>query len=95
MKYITGQDRCQNFLFPVSLKESISLDNEVRVIDLFVDRLNLESLGFRVEHPENGRPAYHPSDLLKLYIYGYMNRIRSSRQVAIPRYQLVTPTAVI
>lgn len=80
MKYITGQDRQQISIFPVSLDASIDKDNEVRLIDLFVESLPLERLGFRVDHIENGRPAYHPKDLLKLYIYGYLNRIRSSRE---------------
>lgn len=81
MKYIQGIDRKQTYLFPISLEASISEDNEVRFIDLFVDSLDLGKLGFKTEFKENGRPAYHPSDLLKLYIYGYLNRIRSSRNL--------------
>jgi transposase len=80
MKYIQGQDRDQIQIFPVSLESSIDKTNEVRIIDAFVDSLNLEELGFKVDFTEEGRPAYHPGDLLKLYIYGYLNRIRSSRQ---------------
>jgi transposase len=80
-KYINGQDRTQISLFPLSLDESISKDNEVRLIDLFVNSLDLESFGFRADHSENGRPAYRPSDLLKLYIYGYMNKVRPSRDL--------------
>ena len=79
MKYIQWQDRTQTYLFPVSLDDAISVENEVRLIDIFVDSLDLEEFGFKVENGENGRPAYHPADLLKLFIYGYMNRIRSSR----------------
>ena len=79
MKFIQGHDRTQTHLFPVSIEESIDSDNEVRIIDLFVNSLSLKDLGFDMDFEENGRPAYHPSDLLKLYIYGYMNRIRSSR----------------
>lgn len=79
MKFIEGQDRFQTCLFPVSLEDSIDENNEVRLIDLFVDSLDINTLGFSVEFVENGRPAYHPNDLLKLYIYGYLNRIRSSR----------------
>lgn len=78
MKFITGQNRYQVSLLPLSLEESIDRDNEVRLIDLFVDGLNLKEFGFRTEYIENGRPAYHPSDLLKLFLYGYLNRIRSS-----------------
>ncbi len=79
MKFITGQDRNQIPLFASSLEAAIAQDNEVRLIDMFVDSLKLEDFGFKFEFMENGRPAYHPSVLLKLYIYGYMNRIRSSR----------------
>lgn len=81
MKFIEGSDRTQTQLFPISLEGSIDADNEVRLIDLFVDSLILEDFGFQMEFTENGRPAYHPSDLLKLYIYGYLNKIRSSRDL--------------
>lgn len=81
MKYIPGKDRKQTSLFPISLEDSIDTDNSVRAIDQFVDQLDLSELGFRLDHIENGPPAYHPSLLLKLYIYGYMNRVRSSRQL--------------
>jgi transposase len=79
MKFITGQDRNQIPLFAFSLEAAIAQDNEVRLIDMFVDSLKLADFGFKFEFIENGRPAYHPSVMLKLYIYGYMNRIRSSR----------------
>lgn len=79
MKFIQGHNRDQTHLFPVSLNASIEHDNEVRLIDLFVDSLNLADFGFKVEYIENGRPAYRPGDLLRLFIYGYLNRIRSSR----------------
>lgn len=79
MRFIQGQDRTQIHLFPISLDGSIAKDNEVRLIDLFVDSLDLNDFGFKVDFGENGRPAYRPSDLLKLYIYGYLNRTRSSR----------------
>lgn len=81
MRFIEGIDRRQAALFPVSLDDRIESDNEVRDIDAFVQGLDLEKLGFKVHFPENGRPAYHPSVLLKLFIYGYMNRIRSSRML--------------
>jgi transposase len=81
MKYIQGQNRSQTYLFPVSMDDAISEDNEVRLIDVFVDSLALESYGFQIDQGENGRPAYHPGDLLKLFIYGYMNKIRSSRRL--------------
>jgi len=81
MKFIQGHNRTQINLFPVSLDQSIDPENEVRVIDLFVESLKLKDFGFRIDFPENGRPAYHPTDLLKLFIYGYLNKIRSSRDL--------------
>jgi len=81
MKFIQGHNRTQINLFPVSLDQSIDPDNEVRIIDLFVDCLSLKDYGFRTDFTENGRPAYHPSDLLKLFIYGYMNKVRFSRDL--------------
>ena len=81
MKYIQGNNREQTFIFPVSLDASIGKDNEVRLIDAFVSSLPLKEYGFRLDYGENGRPAYHPSDLLKLYLYGYLNKIRSSRDL--------------
>ena len=81
MKFIQGQSREQINLFPVSLDRSIDSDNEVRIIDLFVESLSVKDYGFRTDFVENGRPAYHPTDLLKLFIYGYLNKIRSSRDL--------------
>lgn len=81
MKYITGTDRSQINLFPVSLDQSIEHDNEVRLIDAFVNSMPIEEYGFKTDFVENGRPGYHPAVLLKLFIYGYMNRIRSSRNL--------------
>lgn len=81
MKFIQGQDRSQTCLFPISLDASVDQDNEVRLIDLFVESLDLMTLGFDTDFIDNGRPAYHPKDLLKLFIYGYLNRIRSSRSL--------------
>jgi transposase len=81
MKFIQGHNRTQINLFPVSLDQSIDPDNEVRIIDLFVDSLSIKDYGFRTDFVENGRPAYHPSDLLKLFIYGYMNKVRFSRDL--------------
>jgi transposase len=81
MKFIQGQNRQQTYLFPVSLDDAVEAENEVRLIDVFVDSLKLEEYGFKSDYIENGRPAYHPSDLLRLFIYGYLNRIRSSRQL--------------
>jgi transposase len=81
-RFIQGIDRTQATLFPESLDEYVSEDNPVRVIDLFVDRLNLGTLGFSSVQPKDtGRPSYHPATLLKLYIYGYLNRVQSSRRL--------------
>ena len=77
MKYIEGKDRDQTEFF--CLNEAIGQDNEVRLIELFVNSVNLGDFGFKTNHIDNGRPAYRPSDLLKLFLYGYLNRIRSSR----------------
>lgn len=81
MKYIEGKDRRQSSLFPISLEDAIDNENTVRAVDTFVNGLDMEKLGFKVHFPENGRPAYRPATLLKLYIYGYMNKLRSSRQL--------------
>ncbi|QRM28500.1 IS1182 family transposase [Microvirga sp. VF16] len=81
-RFVQGQERSQGTLFPVCLDEYISDDNPVRVIDVFVDELNLRALGFDGVVPQTtGRPAYHPAALLKIYIYGYLNRIPSSRRL--------------
>lgn len=80
-RFIEGDDRRQITLLPESLDDYIAEDNPVRVVDVFVDQLNLGSLGFGVEPASTGRPSYHPSILLKLYLYGYLNRIQSSRRL--------------
>src|ERR1700691_1276466 len=81
-RYVEGQDRSQVTLFPESLDEYIVEDNPVRVVDVFVDELDLKALSFEGAEPEaTGRPSYHPSTLLKIYIYGYLNRIQSSRRL--------------
>ncbi len=82
MKHISGRDRAQGLLLPESLDEYVGADNPVRFIDAFVDGLDLAAAGFAsVEPKATGRPGYAPSDLLKLYIYGYLNRVRSSRRL--------------
>src|SRR5437867_9653109 len=81
-RYVEGEDRSQATLFPESLDEYIAADNPVRIVDVFVDELDLQKLGFDGMQPEaTGRPAYHPGTLLKIYIYGYLNRIQSSRRL--------------
>jgi len=80
MAHVTGQSRYQTTLFPEVLDELVGCDDPVRVIDVFVDGLDLAELGFsKVEAEETGRPPYAPGDLLKLYVYGYLHRVRSSR----------------
>lgn len=79
MKFINGTNRNQLPLFASSTDDAIAQDNKIRLIDLFVDSLKLADFGFNFNFVENGRHAYHPSDLLKLFIYGYLNRMRSSR----------------
>ena len=80
MKYIEGFNRNQALLFPQCIDEIIPPDSEVRIIDAFVDALPMQELGFLNHNPvEEGRPMYHPRDLFKLYVYGYLNRIRTSR----------------
>ncbi len=81
-RFVQGEDRSQSTLFPERLDDYVGEDNPVRVVDLFVDELDLGGLGFsRVEPLATGRPSYHPSALLKLYIYGYLNRVQSSRRL--------------
>ncbi len=81
-RFIEGVDRSQSTLFPERLEDWIGEDNAVRVVDVFVDELDLCGLGFgRVEPLATGRPSYHPSVLLKLYISGYLNRVQSSRRL--------------
>src|SRR5271163_672786 len=82
MGYVQGEGRTQATLFPVTLEELIPDDHVCRVIDAFVARLDMAGLGFeRAEAAETGRPGYDPRDLLKLYLYGYLNQIRSSRRL--------------
>jgi transposase len=81
-RFVEGADRGQNTLFPGCLADWIDENNPVQVIDVFVDELDLAQLGFDGVAPEaTGRPSYHPSVLLKLYIYGYLNRVQSSRRL--------------
>src|SRR5215471_20237659 len=81
-RFVEGTDRKQSTLFPECLEDWVDENNSVQVIDVFVDRLDLGALGFDGVAPEvTGRPSYHPSVLLKLYIYGYLNRVQSSRRL--------------
>jgi len=81
-RFIEGENRGQGTLLPELLDDYVAEDNPVRVVDVFVEELDLASLGFGSVNPaKTGRPAYHPAVLLKLYIYGYLNRIQSSRRL--------------
>jgi transposase len=81
-RFVEGVDRSQTTLFPESLEDWVDENNQVRVIDAFVGALELRALGFGGVVPEaTGRPSYHPAILLKLYIYGYLNRVQSSRRL--------------
>jgi transposase len=81
-RFVVGDDRSQSTLFPERLEDYLSEDNPVRAIDVFVDELDLAGLGFGGVAPEvTGRPAYHPATLLKIYVYGYLNRVQSSRRL--------------
>ena len=80
-EFIQGEARHQTTLFPEALDDCITEENPIRVIDAFVDSLDLAILGFKTIPADTGRPAYHPSTMLKLFIYGYLNRIQSSRRL--------------
>src|SRR5215212_6586264 len=81
-RFVVGDDRGQSTLFPERLDDYLGEDNPVRAVDVFVDELDLTGLGFGgVEPAATGRPAYHPATLLKIYVYGYLNRVQSSRRL--------------
>jgi len=81
-RFIDGEDRMQRTLLPNSLEDYVSQENPVRVIEVFIDELDLAALGFvGVTPAATGRPGYHPSTLLKIYLYGYLNRLQSSRRL--------------
>ena len=81
-RFVEGADRSQSTLLPECLDDWVHEENPVRVIDAFVDALDLGELGFDgVEAAPTGRPGYHPATLLKLYVYGYLNRVQSSRRL--------------
>ena len=80
--FVEGLDRSQSTLFPARLDEYVGEDNPVRAVDMFVDGLDLRKLGFGDVQPlAIGRPGYHPATMLKIYIYGYLNRVQSSRRL--------------
>ena len=79
--FIEGENRYQSTLFPERIDDYVEADSVVRVIDVFIDRLDISGLGFKAEAAETGRPGYHPRTMLKLYVYGYLNRVHSSRRL--------------
>src|SRR6516164_4959869 len=81
-RFVEGQDRSQLILLPECLDDYVGEDNPVRIVDAFIDELDLAALGFAGVVPEpTGRPAYHPSLLLKIYLYRYLNQVQSSRRL--------------
>jgi transposase len=81
-RFVEGEDRHQSTLLPACLDDYIAEDNPIRVVDAFIEALDLCALGFeRVQPAATGRPAYHPATLLKIYLYGYLNRVQSSRRL--------------
>jgi transposase len=79
--FIEGENRYQSTLFPERVDDYVEEDSVVRVIDVFIDRLDISGLGFKAEAAETGRPGYHPRTMLKIYVYGYLNRVHSSRRL--------------
>ena len=79
--FIEGENRYQSTLFPERVDDYVDEDSVVRVIDVFIDRLDISGLGFKAEAAETGRPGYHPRTMLKIYVYGYLNRVHSSRRL--------------
>jgi len=79
--FIEGESRAQATLFPDRLDDYLTDENEIRVIDAFINHLVLSDLGFKTVPADTGRPGYHPSTMLKLFVYGYLNRIQSSRRL--------------
>src|ERR1700684_552998 len=81
-RFVEGEDRRQGVLLPEYLDDFVAEENQVRVIEAFVDELDLRGLGFEGVVPEaTGRPSYHPATMLKIYVYGYVNQIASSRRI--------------
>ena len=79
--FIEGENRYQSTMFPERVDDYVEEDSIVRVIDVFIDRLDISGLGFKAEAAETGRPGYHPRTMLKIYVYGYLNQVHSSRRL--------------
>jgi len=79
--FIEGENRQQSTLFPERVDDYVEEDSVVRVVDVFIDRLDISGLGFKTEHADTGRPGYYPRTMLKIYVYGYLNQVHSSRRL--------------
>ena len=79
--FIEGESRSQSTLFPERIDDYVEEDSVVRVVDVFIDRLDISGLGFRTEAADTGRPGYHARTMLKIYVYGYLNQVHSSRRL--------------
>jgi len=79
--FIEGENRQQSTLFPERVDDYVGEDSPVRVIDYFIDKLDISGLGFEAEAADTGRPGYHPRTMLKIYVYGYLNQVHSSRRL--------------
>ena len=79
--FIEGESRTQSTMFPERIDDYVEEDSVVRVVDVFIDRLDISGLGFKAEAAETGRPGYHPRTMLKIYVYGYLNQVQSSRRL--------------
>ena len=79
--FIEGESRSQSTLFPERVDDYVAEDSPVRVIDFFIDGLDISGLGFKAEPADTGRPGYHPRTMLKIYVYGYLNQVHSSRRL--------------
>jgi transposase len=81
-RFVEGEDRRQSYLLPEALDDYVAEDNPVRVVEVFIDELDLGGPGFAgVQAAATGRPVYHPSTMLKIYLYGYLDRVQSSRRL--------------
>jgi transposase len=79
--FIEGENRYQVTMFPERVDDYVAEDSAARVIDVFIDKLDISGLGFKEHAADTGRPGYHPRTLLKIYVYGYMNQVHSSRRL--------------
>ncbi len=86
-RFVEGASRLQSTLFPEQIDDYIAEDNPVRVIDVFVDEMDLLKMGFKIIPADTGRPSYHPATMLKIYIYGYLNRVCQGQSKFVPSWR--------